>query len=124
MTYTLPKPDLYDAAEDVECYSAAQVMDAYKAGAESRKLECTCTAPNWQPIETAPKDFVTVFDGWNGDRVCDVSWAHPEYSQKGYYAFCASEYTNGHGWGSMEVKGLTHWMPIPNGPEADTKGEK
>jgi len=32
MTYTLPQPDLYDAAEDVECYSAAQVMDAYKAG--------------------------------------------------------------------------------------------
>jgi hypothetical protein len=71
----------------------------------------------WQPIETAPKDFVTIFDGWNGERVANVTWANPEYSPKGHHAFCVSEYTRGHGWDNVEVKGLTHWMPYPCGPD-------
>lgn len=70
----------------------------------------------WQPIETAPKDFVTVFDGWNGERVTDVSWAHPEFSPKGHYAWCKSEYVAHHGLSNAEVHGLTHWMPLPDAP--------
>ena len=37
MTYELPQPDLYDAAEDVECYSAERMLEAYKAGAEQER---------------------------------------------------------------------------------------
>lgn len=71
----------------------------------------------WLPIESAPKDFVTLFDGWNGERVADVSWAHPEYSQKWHYAWCVAEYVSNHGWDNVEVKGLTHWMPLPQPPK-------
>ena len=71
----------------------------------------------WQPIETAPKDFVTEFDGWNGKRVPDVSWARPEFNQRGDYAWCVQQYENGYGWANVEVKGLTHWRPIPAAPE-------
>jgi hypothetical protein len=76
----------------------------------------TASEPAWRPIETAPKDFVTEFDGWNGERVPSVSWAHPEYSPKGHYAWCVSEYENHNGWINTEVKNLTHWMPIPAAP--------
>jgi hypothetical protein len=76
---------------------------------------CDC---KWQKIETAPKDFVTEFDGWNGERVPSVSWAHPEYSPKGHCAWCVSEYENHNGWINTEVKNLTHWMPLPAAPEA------
>ena len=163
MTYKMPIPDCYDAIQDLNCYSAERMLEAYKAGAEQhepvawrvrfgestawtvyeyqptqsmfgtnievRPLYAAPVQPKaepltWQPIETAPKDFVTVFDGWNGDRVCDLLWTHPECSPKGHFAFCASEYTNGHGWDNVEVKGLTHWMPVPNGPKAATKGPK
>ena len=37
MTYELPQPDLYDAAEDVECYSVELLSAAYKAGAEQHE---------------------------------------------------------------------------------------
>jgi len=70
----------------------------------------------WQPIETAPKDFVTEFDGWNGERVPNVIWAHPEGAPKGTYCWCVSEYVQHHGWILEEVKGLTHWMPLPPAP--------
>jgi hypothetical protein len=72
---------------------------------------------DWQPIETAPKDFVTEFDGWNGERVTDISWAHPEFSDKGYFAWCKSEYVQNYGWSNEEVRGLTHWMPLPQPPK-------
>jgi len=66
----------------------------------------------WQPIDTAPKDFVTEFDGWNGERVVDICWTHPCNSPKGYYAFCKSVYEVGYGQYWEEVKNLTHWMEI------------
>ena len=70
----------------------------------------------WQPIETAPKDFVTEFDGWNGERVVNVFWGHPEYSPKGTLDWCEREYQQHHGWSAVAVKGLTHWMPLPPPP--------
>jgi len=70
----------------------------------------------WQPIENAPRDFCTSFIGFNGDLVFDVSWQHPEYSPKGYCAWCISE-NDSQGQMNVEVKGLTHWMPNPSAPE-------
>lgn len=72
--------------------------------------------PGWLPIESAPKDFVTEFDGWNGERVTNVSWAHPEYSPKGHYDWCVTEYEQHNGWVNEVVRGLTHWMPLPAAP--------
>lgn len=76
----------------------------------------------WQDISTAPKDFSTEFDGWNGGRVVNVVWGHPEDSPKGHLAWCISEYQAGYGWSCVEVKGLTHWMPMP--PPPATGGER
>jgi hypothetical protein len=70
----------------------------------------------WKSIETAPKDYVTEFDGWNGERVTNISWGHPAYSPKGHFAWCVSEYVDHHGNDNVEVKGLTHWKPIPQPP--------
>lgn len=72
---------------------------------------------NWQPIETAPKDFSIEFDGWTyRGRVTDVFWAHPDDAPKGHLAWCVSEYVINYGWVHVEVKGLTHWMPLPEAP--------
>ena len=75
----------------------------------------------WRPIETAPKDYVTEFDGWNGERITNVSWAHPEYSPKGHFAWCVSEYVHHHGYANVEVYRLTHWMPLPAPPKVNTQ---
>lgn len=76
----------------------------------------TTLPAGWKPIDSAPKDFSTEFDGWNGERVPNVIWAHPEYEAKGEYAWCRSVYVHGHGWEMERVLGLTHWMPHPAAP--------
>jgi len=79
----------------------------------------------WQPIETAPKDG-TFVDLWvinsrgEGDRVANACWKTPwgpyDDKQVGW-------------WGEHENSGdrrvfleptwrVTHWMPLPNPPEA------
>lgn len=69
----------------------------------------------WQPIETAPKDFVTEFDGWNGERVPDVFWGIPEFRHEP--AWVKARYETSFGWVNEEVLGLTHWMPLPEPPK-------
>ena len=73
-------------------------------------------SPEWLPISSAPKDG-TMFDGWNGERVVDVTWAHPSYSATGHHTWCVSGYANGHDWEHDRVNGLTHWLPIPTAPK-------
>jgi hypothetical protein len=67
----------------------------------------------WQPIETAPKDFVTAFDGWNGERITDITWGTSSWSKEN--CFCVIE-TDSYGCTWAKVTGLTHWMPLPNPP--------
>ena len=113
---------LVGALEGVQlCIPPAQrpmVLEAITAG---RAAIANAEPTGWQPIETAPNDFVTLFDGWNGERVPNVSWAHPKYSSKGNYAWCVSEYEHHNGWVNTEVEGLTHWMPLPAAPQGGTK---
>ena len=100
------------------CYAANEIALGFVSPAITAGRAALANAEPtwWQKIETAPKDYVTEFDGWNGDRVPNVSWAHPEYSSKGHYAWCVSEYEHHNGWVNTEVKGLTHWMPLPPSP--------
>ena len=37
MTYKMPIPDCYDAIQDLNCYSAERMLEAYKAGAEQHE---------------------------------------------------------------------------------------
>lgn len=68
--------------------------------------------PNWQPIETAPKDgtwILAVKEGYYGEGIpfipCVVYW---DSDVKGW---SESEYVSGEpAWV------LTHWMPIPKNP--------
>lgn len=73
--------------------------------------------PVWQPIETAPKEVCTEFDGWNGERVTNVSWGWPDYHPKEKRCWIRAVYETGHGWINEEVHGLTHWIPIQKAPE-------
>jgi hypothetical protein len=72
----------------------------------------------WQPIETAPirpfspKDWFCAHSpyvlAWNGNHVCIASY---HYTQKGKGKW--------HSDGRL-VTGLTHWMPMPEGPTMET----
>ena len=99
-----------------QCQNMADQFKDAEIAELREALAAAQTTEAWRPIETAPKDFVTVFDGWNGDRVADVCWGHPEYSPKGHRGWCVSAYEHGHGWVLDEVKNLTHWMPLPDAP--------
>lgn len=91
-------------------------FECVKDSKDTLYLAWQAAASQWQTIETAPKDFVTEFDGWNGERVVDICWAHPCNSPQGYYAFCKSAYEVGYGQYWEEVKNLTHRMEIPPPP--------
>jgi hypothetical protein len=65
----------------------------------------------WQPIETAPKDTTSIL-------------AYPHYQVTHWSTECLT--SDGHGWAGdwdegfdayFEVKGLTHWIPLPAPPE-------
>jgi hypothetical protein len=70
-------------------------------------------APQWQPIETAPKDGEKVLVGrfkrgcpWNG-RIA-VDWYRRPGDNAGFI-----------GWGRFNPQNwpATHWMPLPSPPE-------
>lgn len=72
----------------------------------------------WQDISTAPKDFVTDIDIWaNGERLTDCCWMRPTYGPK-EYAWCRYAYDDCDGPVYNEVRGATHWMPLPPAPKA------
>jgi len=99
-------------------------MDALVKIADAMQSQARQTGRQWKPIETAPKDFITVFDGWNGERVTDVFWGHPDYAKKGVYDWVKSEYVQGFGNEYQRVANLTHWMQRPPAPEVCSDGGK
>lgn len=96
--------------------SEEDILRSIAVAASKRAEPTQVETQGWQPIETAPKDFVTEFDGWNGERVPNVIWTQPEYGKKGEYTWCQAEYVQHHGWVMEPVRGLTHWMPLPPAP--------
>lgn len=93
-------------------YSSTEDSDSGLAAVRAKLVELA----GWQPIETAPKDF-TEFDGWNGERVTDVSWGWPDYHPKDKRCWIRAVYETGYGWITEEVHGLTHWMKKPEAPQ-------
>ena len=53
-----------DVGVEVACESIAEDIQAIQLPEFSESP--------WLSVETAPKDFCTVFDGWNGERVANV----------------------------------------------------
>jgi hypothetical protein len=71
----------------------------------------------WQPIETAPRDFVTTVDLWaGGQRYADCFWGRPTYGPK-EYAWCHEERYDSDGPVDELVRNPTHWMPLPEPPQ-------
>lgn len=110
----------------VECKDCGVAVFNYQDGVERdaiehwnrRALPAAAAPSGWHGIESAPRDHVTEFDGWNGERVPNVSWGRPEYWPRGKEAWTHFVYEYGQGWIREEVKGLTHWMPLPAAPDA------
>lgn len=77
----------------------------------------------WMDIETAPRDG-TEFDAWTegGYRLTDVKWGSDDY-WSGAPCFLVYRRDNDEPHRDMwqdaeEWTRLTHWMPLPNPPEA------
>lgn len=79
----------------------------------------------WQPIETAPKDGTTIlgFDaepdglGWG---VVTMDWRFCEIDKVGYWSVRDVHVCEDYSLYEDEDNAthLTHWMPLPKGPEA------
>lgn len=104
----------YEAESCIVSHGSLKKVDEIRAAIESKLRELL---PVWQSIETAPKDVCTEFDGWNGERVTNVSWGWPDYHPKEKRCWIRSVYETGYGWINEEVHGLTHWIPIQKAPE-------
>jgi hypothetical protein len=95
--------------------------------------------PDWQPIDTAPKDgravlLLSAADGWddplNGpvQRAAMVfigawdadgtSWVDRDGGLGGYadHLGVTGVWSVGHGW--LQPTEVTHWMPLPEPPRA------
>lgn len=73
----------------------------------------------WQPIETAPRDGTPIL-AWSemyGGKVVMANWRMDSYAvrPKPYWSF-NDERT--YGTRMVRMCQPTHWMPLPEGPEA------
>lgn len=80
----------------------------------------------WQPIETAPKDGRAIIllsravpakvaiGSWNADG---DSWVdeHGQLTGECHHLEVIGTWSSGGGW--FQPDEVTHWMPIPEGPE-------
>jgi hypothetical protein len=109
-----PTPNMIDAA--------ANVVRAHRVGAMpshhiAKEALTAALSAMWQPIETAPRD---------GTHVLLLSRTQPVQVMFGYWDACsdpladdgwmAGETWNCTGW--WEENNFTHWMPLPQPPEA------
>lgn len=117
---------------EIEGYALrAERFTTPEEGAKAAWLACyQHLAPQWQPIETAPKDGTPIL-AWNekyGAR--ETRW---ELYREGSLAFSWSQEGKGpdgawrwaepqNNWGSSWAP--THWMPLPAAPDAAREQEK
>lgn len=72
--------------------------------------------PEWQPIETAPKDgsYVLVYPPtWSGVASC-AKWSNDEYAKKPMPYWSR---TDAIGVSDSRRNPPTHWMPLPAPPK-------
>lgn len=69
----------------------------------------TALTPNWQPIETAPKDTVTEVLGWDGHDMLVTYWFQRPSGRAGWY--------QGEDRYETFFWEPTHWLPLPSPPE-------
>lgn len=94
----------------------------------SRSFERDLARQGWKPIETAPKDGTRIdvwsIDGLRPHRETDVFWGKPGHCCGENEGYCDDDWHRlKPGWVDsfdMSMKGmkLTHWRPIPGGPDS------
>lgn len=97
------------ATQDIYTGRGALAALGYEAMlAAAHKLTNGCALPEWQPIETAPKDG-TKFDGWHKHmgRITDCEYKEGRRIVK----------KHGHPEVISMVAYATHWMPLPAAPQ-------
>lgn len=96
--------------EDALTRAQQAVNDAIRA--------CHDVPGTWRPIETAPRDYATEIDLYlpGIGRVADCIWGHTTYGKKLCFIHWIGDDCNGpiH----EEVANASHWMPLPEPPDA------
>ena len=93
---------IFDLLNHGDNMKALDLARALIAEATARERE---RCARWRPIETAPRD----------GTLCMV-WAAPYQDLNGFVTWCA--YHEDGGWCIDELRKVTHWMPLPDGPSA------
>jgi len=103
------RADLVDAAMEQAKMHHAQ---AFSAGAD--------LAPQWQPIETAPKDGTAILacaEGFSGHSIVQCRSGE-------WLGFCDDEpsiQSQGDCYTDYHHPFVTHWMPLPQPPQQNSK---
>lgn len=81
------------------------------------------TAQQWQPIETAPRDFTSVLLVWHPPLPVDAKpavvqarWLCRTHCMRAYPGDCPNEPKCDMGWDAYAGR-MSHWMPLPPLPE-------
>lgn len=110
--------DLGGGVEVREIVTEADAPAAMSAGYELTPLVPGTALAKWQPIETAPKDGTAILVS-NGHGVWIAK--HKAVYQSGYNPespwFCLM-LNKDHIPGKFRAGKPTHWMPLPDAPEA------
>lgn len=80
----------------------------YEAADHINELRAAKTWPDWQPIESAPKDGTTIL-AWDGDLQAVVRWC----SCKQEWLVLRADDNDGE---AIFWEKLTHWLPLPPRP--------
>jgi len=78
-------------------------------------LAATRAEPQWQPIETAPKDGTEFMAWWEGEFEPKVRF---DQEIERYEFFGRIDYDQD-GWSDEYIKGPSHWMAIPTPPKGE-----
>lgn len=82
--------------------------------------ELNATIIKWQPIETAPRNGLSIIIRSSGNRLAIARWEEMRFVGTGWMVFVPC---NG-GWGNgtdtfiyLKEDQPTHWMPLPKPPK-------
>lgn len=106
-------------------YALSQSDPAHWRAALESALRVAMAPKGWQPIETAPKEWILLLGYFNesgkwrtvrGEWFCqeeiDDQWEFPENGSPGWYETCVNADEPPNCW-PIEP---THWMPLPAAP--------
>jgi len=96
----------HEGSVEVQCKCGASAGSVYGADKKREAAEkWNARAPQWQPIESAPKDGTRILLFGDGDQVV-------AYFNVGYGTWDDGDHHD-------DIQGLTHWQPLSAPPEVE-----